>query len=312
MAHTHNHGSQSNYYIEQIVTIACCGALGGVCVLLYLNPQTLNGMLKPDQHLRVLAGGVGLLMLVLLRAAYVWIAAGKTAAKPAASNCDHDHDHAHCDHDHDHDHAPSDHEHAHSHEHKHEPAANAGGHDDHGHDHSHGLAPWRFALLLLPVVLFLLGLPAIGGMNTSNVKDMSEGLSDVGDAAGKGSNFTIGFNTLEIASRNPETREAIAGSTIQLKGQYKGNHPERFTLVRYKINCCAADAIPLRAVIMVKKSGAFSVDPAKYANKWVQVTGEVQFSKVAKSQEYVPVILLSDESQVKEIPPDNNPYANDN
>jgi hypothetical protein len=371
MAHSHNHGSQTSYYVEQIVTIATCGALAGVCILLFLNRESLYGMLNGNQHLRVLFGGIGLLILVLIRATHVWIAAGKSKAN--AVNHDHthahDHDHVHCDHEHDHakcghehhdhDHAHGDHDHAHEHEKRtstesdthfrpevprekaglsgisassgieQKAAAGAVGHDhshdhshehghdhshghDHGHDHSHGLAPWRFALLLLPVVLFILGLPAVGGMNTSNVKDMSGGVDDVRKAGEKGNNFTIGFGTLEIASRNPATRDAIAGTTVQLKGQYKGDNPERFTLVRYKINCCAADAIPLKAVIMVdpEKSGKFRVDPAKYNGKWVQVTGQLQFSTRGKN-EIVPVILLESEEMVKEIPPDNNPYVND-
>jgi hypothetical protein len=325
MAHSHSHDSQTTFYVEQIFTIAACGAIAGVCVLLYVR-DGLYGMLKPDQHLRVLFGGVGLLMLVVIRAAYVWIAAGKTPVKAAAHNHNHghnhDHDHAHCDHDHGHEHQ---HEHAIKvDDHDHVPAAFAQPeghelfHDHQGHDHDHGWAPWRYALLLLPVVLFLLGLPAAGGMNTSNVSAVGD-LNGVGDAAGKGENFTIGFNQLEQAARNPEVRENIAGTTVRLTGQYKSDRPDRFTLVRFKINCCAADAIPLKAVIMIDpaKADKYTVNPDKYRNKWVQVTGKLQFSTIAGSREVIPVILLSPDSKeqlendlVKEVPPDTNPYAN--
>src|SRR5207249_7750262 len=66
----------------------------------------------------------------------------------------HDHDHGHHhDHDHEHHHHDHDHDHGHAHAHAHEQTP---GHD-HGHDH--GWAPWRYTVLMLPVVLFLLNLP---------------------------------------------------------------------------------------------------------------------------------------------------------
>ena len=35
MAHDHHHHDQNTYYLEQLFTIAVCGALGGVAVLLW-------------------------------------------------------------------------------------------------------------------------------------------------------------------------------------------------------------------------------------------------------------------------------------
>jgi hypothetical protein len=320
MAHSHSHENQTTYYVEQIFTIAACGAIAGVCILLYARGG-LNGMLKDDQHLRVLFGGIGLLILVLIRAAYVWIAAGQAPAKVANHDHgpNHDHDHAHCDHDHDHDHAPSDHDH----DHHHELVAPADGHehfnDHHGHDHDHGMAFWRYALLMGPVVLFLLGLSSAGGMSAVNANAIND-VGGVGAADDKGQNFTIGFNQLELASRNQDVRESIAGSTVRLKGQYTGDRSDRFTLVRYKINCCAADAIPLNAVIMIDpdKSTKCKVDPEKYRRKWVQVTGKLQFGTRPGSRDVLPVIVLSPQDQteleadlVKEVAPDTNPYASD-
>ncbi len=321
MAHSHSHDKHTTFYVEQIFTIAACGAIAGVCILLYAR-NGLNGMLKSDQHLRVLFGGIGLLILVAIRAAHVWIAAGKAPAKAAAHNHSHEHHH-----DHDHDHAHCDHDHAHEAEADDQgvppafaqPEGHELFHDHAGHDHDHGWAPWRFALVLLPVVLFLLGLPAAGGPNTVNVTTIGD-FDSHSDASGKGENFTIGFNQLEKAALNPEVRDNIAGTTVQLKGQYKSDRPDRFTLVRFKINCCAADAIPLKAVIMLDpdKATQFKVDPEKYRGKWVQIKGLLQFSSVPGSREMIPVIVLSPTSQaqleselVKEVPPDTNPYSND-
>jgi hypothetical protein len=325
MGHAHTHEDQSTYYIEQIFTIAVCGAIGGVCLLLYIRREALlNGMLKDDQHLRVLFGGIGLLLLVLIRAVSVWIAAGKMGAKAQVADHihdhDHDHDHAQCGHSHGH----CDHDHEHGHDHEHESLTMAGDHehfhDHHGHDH--GWAPWRYALLILPVVLFLLGLPARGGMNVSNQSGIDDKVGAVEKSGDKGQNFTIGFNQLEKAARSAAVRDNIAGSTVRLTGQYKGDRSDRFTLVRFKINCCAADAIPLKAVIMIDpakdKDGKLAVDPDRFRDKWVQVTGRVEFYKQGKNNEYIPVILLEADSQsqllseaVLEVPPDNNPYAYD-
>ncbi len=74
----------------------------------------------------------------------------------------------------------------------------------------------------------------------------------------------IGFAALQQASLTPESRDYYEGKTITLTGQYSGNDPKRFTLVRFKIACCAADAVPLNAVIMVddKSRGMRSIRTA--------------------------------------------------
>ncbi len=352
-SHEHSHGNQTSFYVEQIVTIAVCGAIAGVCVLLYVRGE-LGSMLRSDQHLRVLFGGIGLLLLVLIRAAYVWIAAGRTAPKAVAHahghSHDHDHghshDHAHCDHDHDHgeqgikavdtsiqtkahhDHAACNHDH--DQDHHHEPAVvPAASHEhfhDHGHDHDHGAAPWRYALLMLPVVLFLFGLPGPGGMNAAAASGVTGDLAPVAATAIKGSGepILIGFSQLELASRNADVRESVSGTMVRLKGQFKSEGANRFTLIRWKINCCAADAIPLKAVIMVdpNKTNSVRVDPSKYAPpQWVEVTGQLQFTTLVdarKGTEIIPVILLDPKDQeqldkdlIKVVPPAKDPYAND-
>jgi hypothetical protein len=331
MAHSHSHDDQTNFYVEQIFTIAVCGAIGGVMVILYTRP-ILTAMLSADQHPRVLFGGIGLILLVLIRAAYVWIAAGQTAAKKAngshdhghAHNHNHDHDHAHCDHDHNHEHGHADHDHADcDHDHHHESVTAAGHHDhfhdNHGHVHEHGWAPWRYALLILPVVLFLIGLPN-SSMSAFGESGIDADLSGLSNTAAKETKFTIGFNQLERAALNQSSRTNMAGTVVSLTGQYRGDRPDRFTLVRFKRTCCAADAIPLKAVIMIdpEKAKKFSINPNTYRNQWVRVTGRVEFSQVGNSNEYVPVIILEPESQeyltsknVKLVDPDPNPYAND-
>jgi hypothetical protein len=324
MAHDHSHGDRSAFYLNQLFTIAVCGALGGVAVMLWYSGK-LGLMLHPKFYIWVLLGGITLLILVLIRAVAVWRSVDDVGHP-------HDHDHAHCGHDHgpcDHDHehaiqsaaqttgfsaaatpsalpAPA-HHHHHDHDHEH-------GHD-HSHDHDHGWAPWRYVVLLLPVVLYFLNLP-----NQGFSADASDNLAGLDLRAPTSVRSTgkaaVGFAELQQASLTPESRDYYEGKTITLTGQYSGNDPKRFTLVRYKIACCAADAVKLNAVIMIDPGSAESVDPDKYRNKWLEVKGRVHFFQKPGGSEYVTALILYPSKddpfndQVKIIPPPSTPWVN--
>src|SRR5205823_1148740 len=118
------------------------------------------------------ASGIALLVMVAIRAAALWKLAGQPGHSHAHGGHDHHdhqhhHDHAHHHHDHEHgDHDHAHHHHGHTHDHEH---AHAHGHDhshDHGHGHDHGhdhsWSPWRYTVLMLPVILFFLNLPNAG------------------------------------------------------------------------------------------------------------------------------------------------------
>src|SRR5215469_13082673 len=153
MAHDHSHGDRNAYYLNQLFTIAVCGALGGVAVMLWQS-GTLRFMVVERFWLPTLLGGIALLVLVLIRAVALW----RSVDEPAAA---HSHDHEHCGHSHDCDHDHHhDHDHDHDHHHDHNHGHSHGSADDHGHDH--GWAPWRYVVLLLPVVLYFLNLPNQG------------------------------------------------------------------------------------------------------------------------------------------------------
>ncbi len=298
MAHDHSHGDRNAYYLNQLFTIAVCGALGGVAIMLWQS-GTLRLMVVPRFFIPTLLGGIALLVLVLIRAIAVWRSVDEPAA---AHNHDHDHcGHGHgCDHDHPHDH---DHDHGHSHEAAH----------DHGHDH--GWAPWRYVVLLLPVVLYFLNLPNQGfsaarGDRVGDLQlDASVSVRSTGQAE-------IGFAQLQQASLSPESRDFYEGKTITLTGQYSGNSSKRFTLVRYKMACCARDAVPLNAVIMVDPKADEKVDPDKYRGQWVEVRGRVHFFPAPNGREYITALMLyptADEPLdkfIQVIPPPSNPFLN--
>jgi hypothetical protein len=211
---------------------------------------------------------------------------------------------------------PHDHKHVHgpdcNHEHHKDESS---GHEDCGHDHSHGSAPVRFIVLLLPIVLFFLNVPNEVFSNVKGV-DLSQ-FGEVGTVAEKGIDFNVGFLQLEMASMTQESRNHYEGKTVRLIGKYVGEEEKRFSLIRFKINCCAADAVPLNAVMMVDPNSPEKLAWKKYANKWVQVTGRVHFLKRKDNEQYMTALVLYPDTEhklnddlVKVVPQDSNPYAN--
>lgn len=333
MAHDHHH-DEGSYYVEQLCTIGVCGAMGGVAVVLWYRDKL--SFLHPNFRLPLLLGGIALLVLVAIRILVVWSESGKRIAH----NHNHDHDHPHehgpnCDHhhhphEHKHDHHHHEHgpecQHDHHHPtHAHEPAAQAATHvhtHDHGHDHSHGWGPWRFAVLLFPIMLFFLNLPNEGFAHVSLAHLNTAGLGSVEGVADKGKlGYELTFKELEGVAYNPDRRAAYEGKTVDLKGQFvPTGDPRVFRLVRLKINCCAADAIPLNAIIIVEPKNPDSKEklPSEALQmKWVRVTGQIQFKSrpQGKDLEWLTLIVVRPDEEtplkdlVTEIPPNERPPA---
>ncbi len=124
---------------------------------------------------------------------------------------------------------------------------------------------------------------------------------------------------LQMASLYPENRDLYEGKTVKLVGQYVGNTESQFTLVRYTIRCCAADAVPLDAVIMLDPNAPSKekLDVDKLRGRWVEVTGRVEFVKRAgKADEYVTALLITPTEDrplkelVKDVPAPADPFLN--
>ena len=323
----HHHDNATEYYIEQLIGVGISLSIAYVCIMLWWPfpiygadgqiisyGNKLSIILHPKFHFWVLTGSIILLGIVSIRVIALWLESGKLKSAPKhehvhGPDCDHDdnktHDHDH-DHDHNHVHGP-DCNHDHSHE--------SSGHEDCGHDHSHGSAPVRFIVLLLPIVLFFLNVPNEVFSNVKGV-DLSQ-FSEVASVAEKGIDFNVGFLQLEMASMTQESRNHYEGKTVRLIGKYVGEEEKRFSLIRFKINCCAADAVPLNAVMMVDPNSTEKLSWKKYANKWVQVTGRVHFLKRKDNEQYMTALVLYPDAEhklnddlVKVVPQDSNPYAN--
>ena len=335
---SHIHEESETYYLDQLCLIALSGAFGGVCLTLYFwQVPMLNLMLGPQFHGFVLASGVLLLVLAGIRAVILWKAAGQAKSSLALVH-DHAHGHEHhhhenCDHNHDHGH---DHHHGHSHDHDH-------GHSHDGHDHD--WAPWRYVVLLLPIMLFLLGLPnkgpAVHGASTPvDLTNESIGyatlvaggalpLQQVTPAAILSSKFvmaeqdvianlqkwrfaptmsadssalaeTLDFKRLESAARDADSRSEWDGKWITVKGQFAPNrqNDHQFSLVRFQIRCCGADAVRLNVPMVCKESLQDTKE-----GEWVNVTGRIRFQRHGDSK-FITVLQVPSRQAVAPTGPD--------
>lgn len=287
MAHDHEHQHGSTYFVDQLCTIATCGALGAVAILMYRpsgpdGQSKLSYILAPQFYIWVLLGGIALLVLVAIRAITLW-------RQAKAANHDHDHDHSH-EHHHHHDHH-HDHAHSHAHDHAH----------THDHGHEHGWTPARYAVLMLPIVLYFLNLPNSSFSAERFGRDLSSGEVEGagGLVASKGDAFNLGFKELTGAALYADRRADLEGKSGRLIGMFSPlANDKEFTLFRVKMNCCAADAIPV-GVRIISPENITNIKP----KEWVQVEGQIQFLKLKGQDKYLPVLQLKSKDQVVRTAP---------
>lgn len=422
MAHGHNHHDDDTYYLDQLCLTGISAAFGGVCLVMYFwQPEMLNRLLAPQFHPFVMLSGIGLLALVAVRSATLW---HETSARTAAAgHAHHHHEHEHP-HDHEHDHAScAGHEHDHAHEHGHDRAHGHGPGEDQDDGHTHAWAPWRYVVLLVPIMLFLLGLPA-RGLNAQAVEmDMTREatgwgsllalgpaplqqvvalvalttdptveearivldgkqatLSDlkpgmpvvvkqitnrkllepavqevlVGEEAvkearaastdpltiigkvesvepaaklltvlrqhngkqekrefdlGQGPIHQIDFKSLEALAFSPALRDEWKGKTVQAWAQFAPYGERQGTLVRYRIQCCGADAVAVSIPMQLSHGSLSEIPPPRpQHNDWVKVTGRVDFRVLPGQGGVKTVLVVPRPSGIKKSNPDPVPY----
>jgi hypothetical protein len=305
MGHTHSAEDHGSYYIEQLCTIGFCGALGVVQILYYHYDALF--WLSNKFHIWVLLSGIVLTALAVVRGVVLWVMAGRLRAEHVHDHeCCHDHDHAHA-HSHDHDH-----EHAHSHHHEHEHSDEHGivatahvhtdardhSHEEHDHvqapgdcGHDHGWAPWRYVVLLLPIVLFLIGMPW-----------PAQAVPDDPVEAGV---MPLDFNDLKKAATTDDQRKFWEGKLVRVKGQFaQGQTDKTFGLFRLKMTCCAADAYPLNVKIVSPEPVPFE----RLEKQWVNVTGTVKFDMPKGRDEFNTLLIMRSVHDVKQTAPDPRPF----
>jgi hypothetical protein len=300
MAHAHHHHQDpASYYTEQLCTIAFCGGFGGIAVAVYAT-GTVNYILKAGLlQYSLLAGGIVLLALVLIRAVALWL----TVGNPEAA-CGRDHGEGCCDNDHEHELAVTtaaeglalvtepvhDHGHDHSHGHGHS-HAHGDGHSHGGHDHDHGWAPVRYIVLLVPILLYFF--VPIERLRAGQ-GDEFKGKIDQAWARQINSTGSLGeldFKELVGAAQDLARRKWYEGKTATISGELvpSSNNDKMFSLVRFRIRCCSSDKVSLPVPILVDDSLTKEVPEAQrmadlqavqaLRSECVQVTCQIQFHK---------------------------------
>lgn len=337
--HHHHHGDEDPYYVDQLSQIAVTSAFGGICLLLYsVRAEMLDLILSSRFNIYVLTAGLILLAIAGVRAFCLWKESRAHGA--CAGDCGHDHHH------HNHtleiahgqemavNHAvplPEDriengaeqpvptHSHSHGHAHHHHGHAH-GPHDD----HDHGWAPWRYVVLMVPIILFMLGLPnkapsvsvPVGKVEVEELVDAKGSaqlvslapdpfsqITFVGyqqhDAKGTGDVIDIAFRRLFDANGNGPDGKMLQGKQVVLKGvcrKMPDNDKVAF-VARFLRQCCSADAVQITIPVVSRQSLAAVQDGA-----WVVVHGKIDFQRdgrvriVISSDKAIRVLARPDES----------------
>ncbi len=260
--HAHGHGL-SDYYLEQLVTVFVCGAMGLTAVLMYTFGR-LDVILIPALRPWVLAGGIALLVVTAVRAVSLW-------RSVSATRDDHDHGtpgHVHgpdCGHDH----APGD------------------------HAHMPGGIYLKTIPLMIPLLMFVMGMPNSSGFSMENINSRlgkAVALGELQDVAAKsGDTLTLDFGELNMSAYDPGKRDAYEGRKVRVTGQLKKVSEKDYELFKLKMTCCAADMIPLKARI---KSEIVIPQSQFPDHQWVTVEGQLQFVEIPEKKMFLPVIRI--------------------
>ncbi len=258
--HSHSHGL-SDYYLEQLLTVFVCGAMGLTAVLMYVFGR-LDVILISELRPWVLAGGVALLVVTAIRALSLWRSVGAGDADHGAAGHVHGPD---CDHDH----GPED------------------------HAHMPGGIYLKTIPLMVPLLLFVMGLPSNAGFSQENIdKRLGKAVSigEIQDVAAKsGDVLVLEFSDLNMSAYDPGKREAFEGRKVRVEGQLKKVSERDYELFRLKMTCCAADMIPLKARI---KSDIVIPQSQFPDHQWVSVEGQLQFVEIPEKKMFLPVIRI--------------------
>ena len=260
--HSHGHGL-SDYYLEQLLTVFVCGAMGLTAVLMYTFGR-LDVILIAALRPWVLAGGIALLAVTAVRAVSLW--------RSVSVNRD-EQDHG----------APG---------HVHGPDC---GHDHGPEDHAHmpGGIYLKTIPLMIPLLMFVMGMPNSSGFSMENINSRlgkAVAIGELQDVAAKsGDTLTLDFGELNMSAYDPGKREAYEGRKVRVTGQLKKVSEKDYELFKLKMTCCAADMIPLKARI---KSDIVIPQSQFPDHQWVTVEGQLQFVEIPEKKMFLPVIRI--------------------
>jgi putative membrane protein len=178
----------------------------------------------------------------------------------------------------------------------------AGGHTDgHGHGHGHGHREPRISwLLVLPLLaLILVAPPALGSysaMRTGTALQAPFGYTKLP----AGDPVTLGL--VDYASRAAyDHGRSLGGRRVKITGFVALDHAGTPYLVRMALNCCAADAQPVK----IGLSGR--IPPVLRPDTWLEVTGSYT-GKRTKDPVNGGIIPFLDVSSARPVPTPRDPY----
>ena len=105
----------------------------------------------------------------------------------------------------------------------------------------------------------------------------------------------LGFLDLEKYAGSKDSRAYWEGRLVRLKGQFALVTDKKFKLYRWKISCCIADAYRLNVTIEAPDALPFE----KLRDKWVNVTGRVKFERPPGRDDWVSVLQMRTNDDLK-------------
>jgi hypothetical protein len=284
------------------------GAFGVICLSLYfVRPGMLNLLLGQQFHVFILVNGIALVLVAAIRAGMLWSTSGAKAIGRV----------------HEHDEVGESQPHSHSH------CQDACNHAR--EDHDHACAPWRYIVLLVPIIFFLLGLPDRGpSINAQDLTKLEDSASaheeTVGYVAAAALNSAslapisaalaawneidsnlnaaplVGVKYLDSLAGNASDRQYWKGKAIRFRGQFIGHSDHYFDVARFLVKCCGADAILKHIPVLAKENV-----PQFKRESWVEVGGRIDFRSNSTGS-YATVVIVSRRGHIRACNPDLNPY----
>jgi uncharacterized repeat protein (TIGR03943 family) len=140
---------------------------------------------------------------------------------------------------------------------------------DDAHDHAHhGGSRTAWLLLVPPLVIAAIAPPALGSFTAARSLNQAPPPQAGHDLAALPATAPARISLTEFTARAFQAKaghDTLTGRQVILTGFAHPAGPNRWLLIRLRMTCCAADAVPMRAAI--------TNTPAPPAGTWVQVTG---------------------------------------
>jgi hypothetical protein len=126
----------------------------------------------------------------------------------------------------------------------------------------------------------------------------------------QGAVYGVDFKTIEALAFSPERQAEWTGRTVQVVGQFAPQQgtDRVFTLARFRIQCCGADAVQLSIPMVLMRGGVGDIQGSPRQNDWVRVTGRVEFREQPGRAGKITVLRISRPANIVKWRPEPDPY----